>query len=209
MTPSTLEFPVPGEVIRAHLVHTPVACARSYLAGVCVDYGTPGFVHLVSTDGARMLVTRHAMPRGAPKGWPKTVIIPRDVLEPVRAKAKVVVAVTAPRESAVQDLCVTSGVLYLRGMSLDETFPDWRSILPGMDAQEAEGPVTYAPGLLADAMRSHSLITHGTGQTRLIPTTGKMHSTLITIDADSVYLLMPINEASPPLSQLPTWMAGG
>lgn len=124
--------------LKAHLCIAPSKDVRHYLNGIFLD-GATG--HLVSTDGAVLLATKHEPLAGAP-----SVIMPRD------AVAKAVKA--APRGAETMGLVIEDRTLTftpapgvtMAALAVDDNYAPWRRVVPSSCSGDAGN---YDPGLLS------------------------------------------------------------
>lgn len=132
-------YELPKAALAAHLIVAAKGDVRAYLNAIFLE---PASGHLVSTDGAILLATRH----DALKGGGPSLILQRDVL--AQALKKV------PRTSDVLPLDVDAGKLTYRPLpgitfgdtAMDYTYPQWQRVIP---ASVDGSPGNYDPELIA------------------------------------------------------------
>lgn len=186
---------VDADALKALTITASTCATRHMLVGVCVDTMTPGRVHLVSTDGHRMLIVNatHA-PEGNPA--PGRYILPLfDVksVKPIRKGIPIVIDILPGNPGK---FCL-KGKSEISGTCVDGSFPEWRRVTP----QETSGEMAhYNFGYVGDFQRIGELL--GV-EFPTIQHNGNS-AALINLGADAFGILMPIRadhvaaKASPP-----------
>lgn len=115
---------VSSDALKALALIAPKADVRTCLNSVCVDLTTPGRVHLVTTDGHRMLIVGNATIEG--ERIDGQYLIPIDAIRAVKPLSKSL-NVAIEIEGGEYTL---RGKIDMRGRLLDERFAQWQRVIP-------------------------------------------------------------------------------
>jgi hypothetical protein len=182
---------VDANALKALALIASTDATRPHLIGVCVDTTTPGRVHLVSTDGHRMLIVNNSTLEGA--------IVPGRYVLPLFD----VKAAKAAHKSDPVRIMIDAGRFTITGKStitgtlIEDRFPQWQRVVP----QATSGKLAqFNLGYVGDFGRVAELLGH--------KYPGIQHNgdsaALINLGADAFGILMPMRadhiavSASPP-----------
>jgi len=208
--------------VKALLLCAAKGDVRYYLEGVCIDLATPGRVHLVATDGHRMLVANASMADvlgDAPFRdlLEPRFIIPRALLASVKPRKSktaagytLTVIRTADRPDPQRDgVTIVGSVSFkLEGETvgiadpIDGKYPDWRKILPSALSGEL---AQFDYGYLGTFGTISALLAYDKKKTfATIGHNGKGPA-LIGLPGENFGILMPLRLDAP--VSLPVWLS--
>ena len=182
---------VNADALKALALIASTDALRPHIVGVCIDTTTPGRVHLVSTDGHRMLIVNNTTAEGdIPPG--------RYVLPLFDVKAA-----KAARKSDPVRIDIDAGMFTITGKSTitgticEDRFPFWQRVVP---AKTSGKRAHFNLGYVGDFGRVAELLGH---KYPAIQHNGE-GAALVNLGADAFGVLMPIRAdhialtASPP-----------
>lgn len=198
----------------AHLFASKDKTLRSCLCGVYIEPQLAGGVILVATDGHRMAMIRDetgsadtpaictlppAFLTQCAKGkrYPRVVIFEGDagtILE-VRAEATAEPQDTRRRHETI--------VASTTALPVGGTFPDWRRVLPRMDANPP-GEASYQPRYIADFSKAAAILGHDGGAVTIRNGSGNGPAWVSIISPDFIGVLMPMRGYG--LTAIPNWV---
>lgn len=104
---------------------------RYHFNGVCLDMNNKGGPVAVSTDGHRLAVKPLAAPVALAKGWQRP-IVPRKAVQFLTGQSGEPNMITAAEHAWHWRF---DGGMSVRTKLIDGTFPDWRRVMPGDEAE--------------------------------------------------------------------------
>jgi hypothetical protein len=195
---------VSHNALRALAITAAVADVRGYLCGACIDTTTEGRVHLVSTDGHRMLIVNA---KGEGDIAPGRFIVPTEAFKnakPVYKKDPVEIVVNP--EGSEGGTYEVRGKVTVSGRLLDGRFPDWTRVLPEkMHVQNPGKPAHFNFGYVGDFGRVAELL--DCKYPHVVPN-GEA-SAFVYLGADAFGILMPIrtDSVTPKEKAVIDWLA--
>jgi DNA polymerase-3 subunit beta len=199
---NTLKINVRPELVKALLLIAGKQDVRYYLNGVCVDFRTPGRVHLVATDGHRLMIAD--VTGSADGGLPERVthaIIPRDMLESVKTLkgADLNITLIADEIGAV-DVAV-QGITTATGKEIDGKYPDWKRLIP---RTSSGAPAQFNAAYIGDWGKVAKLL--GNRDCIAPIAYNGEAATLVGLPGDCIGIQMPVRSDMALLPTVPEWI---
>lgn len=132
---------------------------RGYLCGVCVDTTTEGRVHLVSTDGHRMLIVGNAKCEEGERVAGR-FIVPTEAFKNAKpAYKKDPVQIVLYPEGSSGGTYEVRGKVTVSGRCLDGRFPDWTRVISAVsDVRKPGAPAHFDFNYVGDFGRVAELL---------------------------------------------------
>jgi len=202
-----MQFSIPVDTIKALLLAAAKGDVRYYLNAVCLDVAPDGSAVAVSTNGHIMLalpVDGEVTEDGAA---PRRIvanqyIIPRDVLEGLKAPIKKAVAIVII-DTAAQTVTVSLAGKSAVSKLVDAKFPDWRRVVP----RQVSGLVSqFNTEYVAVFGKIHKLL-GGAYSPGIMHNGGPNESAArVLLPRDAVGVLMPIRAPENATVENPAWL---
>ncbi len=167
---------------------------RHYLNGVCVDLTTEGRVHLLTTDGHRMLIVGNAKLEGERVNG--RYILPIEAIKGIKAERHNPVSIEiVPASDNVSESAGTftiRGKLTTTGDLIEGRYPEWQRVMPQRRELSGETPCEvghFNLGFLGDYGRAGELL--GCKHPYLVHN-GPNHSAYVYLGANAFGIVMPM-----------------
>jgi len=150
---------VPANALKALAITAAHEDVRGYLCGVCVDTTTDGRVHLVSTDGHRMLIVNAKLDNGGERVAGR-FIVPTEALKnakPAHKNGPVLISLNPEADHG--GTYEVRGKVTVSGRCLDGRYPDWtRVISQTRDVRKPGAPAHFNFDYVGDFGRIATLL---------------------------------------------------
>lgn len=178
--------------LKACLVCAAKADTRYYLNGVYLEKTPDGMLHYVSTDGHRLFAGRVQKPHWAgrePDGlW--SMIIPRDVVERVTKGRHSTDAIElkpyGAKSYTLEDVIFTP---------VEGKFPDWRRVIPRIDAAREESHAMFNWSYLTDADKALAAWYDVKKHNGYVYMYGDESGLVTGLDSEAFVVVMPLPQA--------------
>lgn len=193
--------------LKAAAIATTTCETRYYLKGVAVQYdGATPFLHLIATDGHRLMALRHPLDDSTETpAEPFSIIIPLGVITSLKIPRGSDMAFLVQLSPNRWQIMPQGGAPSIAFDIIDGTFPDWRRIVP----KELSGELGH---FSFEYLGDFSKIAKALGQKN--PTLKLLHNgenvALVSFgtEIDGFGIIMPLRTNIPHITDAPSWARG-
>lgn len=171
---------------------------RYYLNGILIEAGT-SVTRITGCDGSALATMREAQNNGVPYGEVRELIVPRHIIEGVKATAKQlrdgIVQIELPEDTRSEDCVLRFEQITMTFRAVDGRFPDYRRVIPQVGKQSG-APVAFNIDLLTLMGKCIDTFTGSPKYPAIrLDTNGEEGAALVrTSDGSFVGVLMPLRK---------------